>query len=95
MSERRANLEAARALIDKPQKWIRNSDYRIPGRRCVVRAVLDATEGQRYPSREFKALCRALGVPFSVERLLWWNREASHREVLDLLDRAIQDTAKR
>jgi len=103
MSQRRAktreNLEAARALIDKPQKWARawgggRGGQGLGPRRSFYGAVYDATQVSPHPTPEFKALCRALGGVYSVDRLLAFERDHNHRELMELFDGAIRGCAQ-
>lgn len=97
MSQRRAktvaNLEAARGLIDKPQKWSRawgtSDPWRRGSRRSLYEAVYCATQVTPSPRPEFWALGVALGGTYSVDRLLAFERDHTHRELMGLFDRAI------
>jgi hypothetical protein len=96
MSQRRAktraNLEATRALIDKPQKWARAWGGGHHGcehyRRSVYEAVYDATQVSPHPTPEFKALWRAAGARGS-DGLLAFERDHTHAELMAVFDRAI------
>jgi hypothetical protein len=96
-AETRANLEAARALIDKPQKWARawgGGDSCLGGpRRSVWDAVYDATQTTSPPTAEFRALGRAVGGSYSIDRLLAFEQDHSHRDLMKLFDRAIERLA--
>ncbi len=88
-----ADLEAARALIDTPEKWHQGSlrDYTANGvafRWCAVGACRQVTESfeiARYIAAK-RALSHILGGT------VWeWNDapERTHAEVLELFDKAI------
>jgi hypothetical protein len=104
MAQRRAktqaHLEVARALIDKPQKWAsawgggRNGVPSVGGRRSFYDAVYDATQVSPHPTPEFRALGRALGGTYSVDRLLAFERDHNHRDLMDLFDRAIRECSE-
>jgi hypothetical protein len=86
-----ANLKAAQALIDMPQKWERawGQGHNHGVRRSFYDAVYDATQTSPHPTPEFRALGRALGGVYSVDRLLAFERDHNHQELMELFDLAI------
>jgi hypothetical protein len=80
-------LQAARALIDTPDKWTQGTYDDGEGRRCIV-AALDAARN-RIPERCAQGTLRATvgGEPLSQ-----WNDAPgrTHAEVMAAFDRAIE-----
>ena len=87
-----ADLEAARALIDSPEKWAKDTlrEYRhgIPCKWCALGAVIQTLE-RSSPSREHETVRALEGVIGTY--LVSWNDapERTHAEVLAAFDRAI------
>lgn len=94
------NLEAAQALIDKPQKWAKawgsgnNSLYgpRLSFYDAIYAAVTLYEHSYKHPTPEFKMLDKALVKKgnYSVDRLLRFEQECSHKELMKLFDKAIE-----
>ncbi len=81
-----ADLEAARALIDSPEKWGKGAQVRSGGCNCIYTALRCGM------FRAVKCL-DALGFAgaTSISDVWKWNDapERTHAEVLELFDRAI------
>lgn len=89
-----ADLKAARALIDTPEKWIQlspgghNYDTKTPGCTCVANAMYFSC-GEN--SVRQNAMLRAFG--FDRLGLIWaWNDapERTHADVMAAFDKAIE-----
>lgn len=97
-----ADLEAARALIDTPEKWIKgmgaHSASGMPvsifGPDAVSFSIVGAYArscGRGNVDREYAVIC-ALRAAMGVDELMYlWNDapERTHAEVLELFDKAI------
>jgi hypothetical protein len=88
------NLEVARALIDKPQKWSAawgNGNSSCDGpRRSIYDAIYCATQISSTPTSEFRALGKAANGYHSVDALLAFDRDHRHKELMGVFDRAIK-----
>jgi hypothetical protein len=89
----KTNLEAARKLIDKPQKWKRtwgcDNGERIGPRRSLYDAIYSVTQTSPHPTEEFRALGKAANCYHSVDALLAYERDHNHKDLMGVFDRAI------
>lgn len=86
------NLQEAQRLIDKHQKWIRAWGYHKSSgsRRSFYDAIYDVTQTSPHPTAEFRALGMAANGKHSVDGLLQYEQEHSHKDIMNVFDRAIK-----
>ena len=81
-------LRAARALIDKPQKWCKRYDF-LHGRHCARGALLEVTDGLDRSGFLLHRTVSLLERATPGDRLMNYNDRHTHAEVMALFDRAI------
>ena len=79
-------LIAAKALIDKPEKWCQGNAIDAQGRICASQALRTITGGG-LADAEYEALADAMAGPGSL--VCAWNDTHTHAEVIAAFDRAI------
>lgn len=101
----KAILEAAKALIDTPEKWWadRPGEGGSKGRHCAGTALYWSSKGYDFYTQDsaFRLLTRAMGLGASRNgpwasshpKIWMWNSTHSHAELMTAYDQAIQEAA--